>query len=646
MKTRKLQVKAMLVACVIIFESVFAGVMPVKAQEVSGNEITAGTESKPATKYSGREENIFWSIDEEGLLTISGNGDYSDSPGWQKYRKEIKFATVTATGMTSTKEMFCGCKNLESLDLSGLDTSNVTDMSDMFGWCQSLESLDLSGLDTSNVTTMSCMFYECKGLTSLNLSNFDTSKVENMENMFTSCSSLTDLNLSGWDTGNVVTMFQMFIRCSSLEELDVSSLDTGNVVLMNGMFKECLSLKELDLSGFDTGKVEDMSGMFFECSSLKSIDISNFDTSNVKNMPTMFRDCSSLTELKVDGLDTSNVSDMTATFMGCESLASLDLSTWNLDSLIHVSSIFDKTQNLKLLTLPNLPVDIKFSKTYHDENDVPTDTAKANVGKMTYQLKQFYEDTYCKKNAHVYGTVIFTWAEDYSSAKVYLACTDPNCFYDSLDRYLNLDAIVTKEVINPTPQKEGAIVYTATVNYKEKTYKDIKRVVIDKLSEESKSEESKPEKAEMQQMPVKSVGTKVNVSGVVYRVTKAGKNPEMAYAGPKNRKVKSVTIPAAVKIDGVSYKVTSIATGALKNCKKLTKVTIGKNIIKIGKNSFYGCKKLKSIVIKSKKLKSIGKNAFKGIHKKAEIDVPSSKKKAYKKLLKAKNGYKKTMKVK
>ncbi len=46
------------------------------------------------------------------------------------------------------------------------------------------------------------------------------------------------------------------------------------------------------------------------------------------------------------------------------------------------------------------------------------------------------------------------------------------------------------------------------------------------------------------------------------------------------------------------------------------KVTIGKNVIKIGKEAFSGDGKLKMIKIQTKKLKSVGKNAFKGIYKK------------------------------
>ena len=67
----------------------------------------------------------------------------------------------------------------------------------------------------------------------------------------------------------------------------------------------------------------------------------------------------------------------------------------------------------------------------------------------------------------------------------------------------------------------------------------------------------------------------------------------------------------------------------------------------IGESAFSGCKKLKNITIKTKKLttKKVGSKAFKGIHKKAVIKVPKSKLKAYKTMLK-KRGIGKSVKVK
>ncbi len=130
-----------------------------------------------------------------------------------------------------------------------------------------------------------------------------------------------------------------------------------------------------------------------------------------------------------------------------------------------------------------------------------------------------------------------------------------------------------------------------------------------------------------------------------------------------------VTIPDTVKIDGKSYKVTAVAASAFKNNKKMTSVTIGKNVETIGNNAFLGCTKLKKVnakstvlktigskafgnckslknmTLKTKKLKKVGKNAFQGIHKKAVIKVPSAKYKAYTKLL-AKKGQSKSVKIK
>ena len=123
------------------------------------------------------------------------------------------------------------------------------------------------------------------------------------------------------------------------------------------------------------------------------------------------------------------------------------------------------------------------------------------------------------------------------------------------------------------------------------------------------------------------------------------KGNSVIYVAPKKNTVKSVTIPDSIKINGTKYNVIEISANAFKNCKKLTKVTIGKNITKIGKNAFYGCKKLAKITIKSSKLKSVGKNAIKGIKKKAVIKVPKKQLAKYKKLFTSKTGYKKTMKI-
>lgn len=111
--------------------------------------------------------------------------------------------------------------------------------------------------------------------------------------------------------------------------------------------------------------------------------------------------------------------------------------------------------------------------------------------------------------------------------------------------------------------------------------------------------------------------------------------------GPAKKTDKSATVPAAVTVDGKSYKVTSIAANAFKNCKKLSSVTVGANVNKIGSKAFYNCKALKKITVKSSVIKSVGSKALKGTASKLTIKVPKKKAAAYKKTFKGKGQSKK-----
>ena len=127
--------------------------------------------------------------------------------------------------------------------------------------------------------------------------------------------------------------------------------------------------------------------------------------------------------------------------------------------------------------------------------------------------------------------------------------------------------------------------------------------------------------------------------GATFKVMNAdSENPEVQYEAPAKNAKGKVKVPAFVKVNGVTYQVTSVSGKAFKGNSKVTKIIIGKNVTKIGKKAFSKCKKLKLLVIKSRKLKAknVAKNAFKGITKKTTVKVPKSKIKAYRKLLRKK----------
>ena len=200
-----------------------------------------------------------------------------------------KLKVIGGKGLTSTTYMFCRCE-VQSLDLSSFDTSNITDMSRMFFEC-GVPSLDLRYFDTSRVTNMRSMFDNVDGRSpkSINLSSFNTSKVTDMESMFRSCKAQS-LDLSSFDTSKVTNMKNMFSDCRA-HSIYLNSFDTSKVTNMRGMFYWCRA-KSLDLKAFNTSKVTDMAWMFYRYEAI-FIDLRSFDTSKVTDMSHMFKDCTS-----------------------------------------------------------------------------------------------------------------------------------------------------------------------------------------------------------------------------------------------------------------------------------------------------------------------------------------------------------------
>ena len=147
------------------------------------------------------------------------------------------------------------------------------------------------------------------------------------------------------------------------------------------------------------------------------------------------------------------------------------------------------------------------------------------------------------------------------------------------------------------------------------------------------SECGKTKTTTLAKLPMPKAGTKVIVGGNQYTVTKAGSEVRFSKA---NAKARAITVPSTIKAKAITYKVTSIGTNAFKNCKKLTKATIGANVKVIKAKAFNNCPKLKTVTIKSTKLtkKTASKKCFSKVSKKMVIKVPRKVKKTYAKIFK------------
>ena len=153
-----------------------------------------------------------------------------------------------------------------------------------------------------------------------------------------------------------------------------------------------------------------------------------------------------------------------------------------------------------------------------------------------------------------------------------------------------------------------------------------------------------PTKAPTKAPKAPKKGNKVESGKVVYKVTKAAtakKAGTLAIVGlsKAGKKASSLSAPATAKINGYSYKVTSIGKNAFKGANAKT-ISLGKNIKSIPAGAFANCKKLSTLKVKAK-LTKVAKKAFKGCKKTIKVKGASKKvTKANVKKLK-KSGYKK-----
>lgn len=108
------------------------------------------------------------------------------------------------------------------------------------------------------------------------------------------------------------------------------------------------------------------------------------------------------------------------------------------------------------------------------------------------------------------------------------------------------------------------------------------------------------------------VGGVYTIGKYIYKVTNvtrtSGKATVTGVAPKYKAGMKTASIPAAAKYHGYVLNATAVGAKAFRKLKKLSKVTFGKNVKKIGASAFASCPKLKTI--KFKNVTGIGSKAF------------------------------------
>lgn len=230
---------------------------------------------------SGVWGSLLWTLESEGLLTISGDGEmdgfYNDrTAAWHQYENIIKEVEITF-GVTSIGDVaFSQCNNLIAISIP----ESITKIGEnAFNRCINLKSIEIP----CSVKSIGFgAFYSCESMTSVTIAEGLTSIAEYS---FQNCTSLTNADIPSSVTN---IGHSAFYNCRSL----VSASIPDGISCINRH-------------------------TFYGCSSLVNVNIPNSVTSIDRSA---FNNCSSLTNITIPSGITS-ISDYT--FYGCSSLSNV-----------------------------------------------------------------------------------------------------------------------------------------------------------------------------------------------------------------------------------------------------------------------------------------------------------------------------------
>ena len=249
--------------------------------------------------------NLTWTLDAEGILTISGEGTMYDygrvNAPWYEYREQI-LSAVVEDGATSIGDYaFIDCSKLTSITIP----ASVTSIGHAaFHSCSSLTSIAIPAGVTS---IRDYTFYGCSSLPSIALPAGVTSIGEYA---LAKCSSLISIPIPAGVTSIGEYAFH---GCSSLTSI---AIPAGVTSIAAGMFSSCSSLASVDLPA---GVTAIGGSAFYNCNSLTSIDLPAGVTTIGDYA---FSNSNKLKSIEIPAGVTS-ISH--STFHGCSGLASVDL---------------------------------------------------------------------------------------------------------------------------------------------------------------------------------------------------------------------------------------------------------------------------------------------------------------------------------
>ncbi len=275
-------------------------------------------------------DNLTWTLDDEGTLTITGTGPMdnwtnSNEVPWYNDRASIKTVTIEDNVTSIGDKAFYKCTQLTSITIP----ASVTSIGQQaFSSCELLDNVIIP----ANVTSIdTAVFNLCSGLTNITIPEGVTTIGLQA---FGYCTSLVSIDIpeSVTSIGNYA-----FLSCINLENINIPNAVTS---LGEFAFKDCTSIESIVIPDGITS----VWGVFNGCASLTSVTLPDSLSSIGYSM---FTKCSSLTSITIPDSVTSI--DYLA-FSGCTSLTSIEIP----DSVTLIRDYaFSNCTSLTTVTIPD-----------------------------------------------------------------------------------------------------------------------------------------------------------------------------------------------------------------------------------------------------------------------------------------------------
>lgn len=307
MKKSLKKATAILLALLMVTTTISALPFTVSAAEVTDDSVSA---------VSGTTGDCTWELNENGTLTISGNGamgnySYSNYAPWKG--NKVK-SVIIENGVTNIGNYaFDHCEHLTSITIS----DSVTSIGEVaFSCCSNLTSVTIPDYVTG---IGRFTFINCSRLTSVNIPNSVTS-IGN--SVFKGCRNLTSVDIPD----SVTSIGSDVFSCSGLSNITVNNNNTNYCSIDGNLYDKNATV----LIQYATGKTDSSfitpdtvtsigDGAFRGCSSLTNVTILNSVTSIGDYV---FESCKNLISVTISESVTSIGRNA---FYGCSSLINVTI---------------------------------------------------------------------------------------------------------------------------------------------------------------------------------------------------------------------------------------------------------------------------------------------------------------------------------